>query len=461
MAYQLHIQKIRLLEAMMAGNISEINYTAIGLLMNFTSGPESYNYNNEEMTRILEFQYYTWGVTGNIVSMLGLVGNALSITVLANRRMMSSTSCYLIALAIFDSIILISLVLFLALPTFYLARQMLESYFKAYPYMHPYAYPVALIAQTCSIYTTVAFTVERYIAVCRPLRAAKMCTISRARKSISIIIVFSILYNIPRMLEYEVKVEVDPETNLTNARYQPTKLGMDPTFRHIYFIYMQLIFMLIVPFTTLAVLNILLIRAVKKSQKTQGKINNKTRRENSLTVMLISVIVVFMICQVPSIVDNIFQAILDDAALMTSPFVKLTCISNLMVIMNSAINFYLYCVFGRKFRRVFCRIFCTCYLKYTNRTHLSNESATMQGQSFRYTQRNNKKAGPNNGNKAASISSLKTGTLDSIKKVFKRGGSGSKLQMSVYENGKTRSYCTPDPSSNNGKYQMVEDQTQL
>ncbi len=86
----------------------------------------------------------------------GLIGNTLSIIVLSNRRMQSSTSCYLIALAVFDSIVLISLFLFMALPTVYLYTGELESYFRAYPYMHPYAYPTALIAQTCSIYITVS-----------------------------------------------------------------------------------------------------------------------------------------------------------------------------------------------------------------------------------------------------------------------------------------------------------------
>ena len=220
------------------------------------------------------FQYYVWGIAGNLIAVFGLVGNILSILVLANKRMMSSTSCYLIALAIFDSIVLLALVLFLALPTFYLAKGYLVDYFYFYPYMHPYAYPVALIAQTCSIYTTVAFTVERYIAVCRPLKAAKLCTISHARRCIVAIVACSVLYNIPRMLEYKVVETVDPDTNLTEARYVPTDLGNNQTFRHIYFIYMHIAFMLLIPFGTLAVLNTCLIRAVKHSEATRGKVRH-------------------------------------------------------------------------------------------------------------------------------------------------------------------------------------------
>ena len=412
---------------------------------------ENNDYDTKMYKDLANFQYYAWGITGNIIAMLGLIGNVFSVIVLANRRMMSSTSCYLIALGVFDSVVLISLVLFFALPTFYLATGKLESYFHAYPYMHPYAYPTALIAQTCSIYITVAFTVERWIAVCRPLRAAKMCTISRARKSILIIMICAIIYNIPRMLEYKTTHQFDPHTNTTQAAYSQTALGADPTFRHIYFIYMHIFVMLLIPFTTLAVLNILLIRAVKQSEHATGKVSNKAKRENSLTVMLISVVVVFLICQVPSIVDNIFLATLNENILYQPPFVKLTTISGLMVITNSATNFYLYCVFGRKFRRVFCRIFCTCYLKAT-RSLLLNDNSSMVHHP------------PTNRSTTTRLNTTRTpttyceGTLGTVKSALR--SQRNKFQMSIYENGKTRTYCTSSLTNNlsNGKYIMVNDE---
>ena len=311
---------------------------------------------------VLNFQFYAWAVVGTIVAIFGILGNVLSIIVLSNKRMMSSTSCYLIALAIFDTIVLISLVLFFSLPTI----RKLESYLRIYPYFHPFAYPIALISQTCSIYTTVGFTVERYIAVCHPLKAAKMCTISRARKAVLFILLASVIYNIPRMLEHRLVHEWDPINNVTTVHTRTTALGENTTFRHVYFLYMHMCVMLIVPFAVLAVLNLMLIRAVKQSEKTQGRITNRTRRENNLTVMLISVVVVFLLCQVPSIIDNVFTATLSVELHNTPPFIKLYCIGTLMVILNSAINFYLYCVFGQKFRRVFCRIFCVYYLKATS-----------------------------------------------------------------------------------------------
>ena len=341
---------------------SSLQYVSADHMPLQTNHNES-SYNDYQQTT--QMLFYAWGIVGNIISLLGIMGNILSISVLANRRMRSSTSYYLIALAVFDTVVLISMMLFLAIPTIGPATGLFQGYNKAYPYIHPFAYPIALISQTCSIYTTVAFTVERYIAVCKPLHAANMCTINRAKKVIVAVMACCILFNIPRMFEYEIHVleEFDPVTNTTHVRNVRTSLGKNKLFKRVYFMYLHTIVMVILPFVVLLLLNIFLIRAVNNSRQAHGKVCAKTRKENNLTVMLISVVVVFLLCQVPSIPDNIFMAILPQEQQNTLPYITLTSISQVLSILNSAVNFYLYCVFGNKFRRVFLQIYCPCLVK--------------------------------------------------------------------------------------------------
>ena len=66
----------------------------------------------------------------------------------------------------------------------------------------PWIYPIAMFAQTSSVYLTVAVTVERWFAVCHPLMARTTNTTSKARKSILLVNLGSIVYNIPRFFEY-------------------------------------------------------------------------------------------------------------------------------------------------------------------------------------------------------------------------------------------------------------------
>ena len=49
-------------------------------------------------------------------------------------------------------------------------------------------------------------------------------------------------------------------------------MGINKTFRHIYFIYMHMTVMMVVPFSLLTFMNTMLIRAVRRSQHTKGKV---------------------------------------------------------------------------------------------------------------------------------------------------------------------------------------------
>ncbi|ELU06181.1 hypothetical protein CAPTEDRAFT_24430, partial [Capitella teleta] len=306
----------------------------------------------------IRFQFIAWGVVGTCIAVLGLIGNILSICVLCHRRMRSSTSCYLTALSIYDCIVLMSQIVFFGM--FSIERQTgwPRNYKVFFAYLQPYAYPLALTAQTASIYTTVGFTVERYIAVCLPLTAAKTCTISRARKTVLLILVVSIIYNIPRAFENYTLAQFDSTTNKTHVAYMHTDFGLNHAYRFVYVVLMNFGFMLLLPFTVLIVLNALLLRAVNQSACTQGRITSRQRHENNLTVMLLSVVIVFLACQILPIVDNICIVMYPNGS--QQAMLVLTVVSCLMVTLNSATNFYLYCVFGRKFRQVFCLIFCRC-----------------------------------------------------------------------------------------------------
>ncbi|XP_060590729.1 FMRFamide receptor-like [Ruditapes philippinarum] len=308
---------------------------------------------------VVTFQYYAWGIGANIISCFGIVGNILSIMVLSHRQMRNSTSYYLISLAVYDMILLLFMSLFLALPTIYLEKDLLEGYYFAYRYMHPFVYPVALIAQTGTVYTTLAFTVERYIAVCKPLHAANTCTMSRTKRVIVVIFIASIVYNIPRFLEYKTTTIWDDYYNRTIPTIEYTTIGSNKMFQEVYFIYAYLCIMFLLPFSVLTVLNILLIQAVRKARAKRNCMSSSNSKDTNLTVMLIVVINVFLGCQLPALIDNIVFAIFDHHVLQCSvPWVQFTTISNLLVVFNSAINFILYCLLSKRFRRLFLKRFC-------------------------------------------------------------------------------------------------------
>ena len=300
-------------------------------------------------------QYWLNGVLTNIVVIMGLIGNLLTIVILSQRAMRSSTNHYLTALAFWDSVVLICTFLLIGL---------IGVEFEAYannvhPYIVAYIYPVALIAQTATIWLTVSFTVERYIAVCHPLKAASMCTISRAKFVILGVSVGSTLYNIPRWFDFRPKHHFYPEFNRTILRFERTEFSQNPMYLTGYFSCLYVPFMFIIPFLVLFILNAFLILAVRQSQRNREiHMNVRQSRENNITIMLVTVVIVFMFCQMPALVYNLAFSIDIKMVNTSKGYHILSEIRNFMVNLNSAVNFILYCALGQKFRRIFLHTFC-------------------------------------------------------------------------------------------------------
>lgn len=184
-----------------------------------------------------------------------------------------------------------------------------------------------------------------------------MCTKSRAKRAILVIVLWSMLYNIPRCFHYETYTVCNNETRQHENRVRPTEFGRNVLFQHIYTISLQLTFMFLLPFVVILLLNAALLRAINRSRNQRQQMSTTATREHNLTVMLVAVIVVFLVCQFPTIVDNILVAIVgEERHDGVVQYQLLYILSTTLVTINSSLNFVLYCLFGKKFRMVLCHI---------------------------------------------------------------------------------------------------------
>lgn len=135
-----------------------------------------------------------------LLTVIGLFGNLITIIIMTRRRMRSTTNMYLAALAFVDMLYLV-LTFVLGLSHY---PNMAESRYYAYWRMRPFLMMLTDACSNTSVWLTVTFTIERYIAVKYPMKGKVWCTEARAKLLIIGVFVFAILFSAPVPFEWQV-----------------------------------------------------------------------------------------------------------------------------------------------------------------------------------------------------------------------------------------------------------------
>lgn len=118
-----------------------------------------------------------------ILGMVGILGNSLSLIILSRPQMRSSINYLLIALARCDIILIITSMFLFGFNSIYPysynddaggSMFWFRYTYNVYPRIIKYLFTLAVIAQTANCYLTLLVSLERYVAVCHPLRAVSI-----------------------------------------------------------------------------------------------------------------------------------------------------------------------------------------------------------------------------------------------------------------------------------------------
>jgi len=181
-----------------------------------------------------------------------------------------------------------------------------------------------------TVWLTVLVSGERYVAICRPLHAAVVCTVSRVRLAVMFIVVVSILFNVPRYFE----VQVDD----TGSIIKKSTIGNAPAFRILYTSVMYAMALFVVPLGLLIYLNVRLVMALRRGRAEWLQLQMPQRREQTLTAIPLTIVLVFFVCGTPSLVVNVIDSVDPDLPGRYSSYVTLMVVANFLVVINSASN---------------------------------------------------------------------------------------------------------------------------
>ncbi|CAL8298869.1 unnamed protein product [Lota lota] len=301
-----------------------------------------------------------------IICVLGVVGNVMVVlVVLTTKHMRTPTNCYLVSLAVADLMVLTAA----GLPS------ITESIFGCWVFGYygclgiTYFQYLGINASSCSI---TAFTIERYIAICHPIKAQFLCTLSRAKKIIVSVWVFTSLYCVMWFYLSDIQELVYDDVTIITCGYKVPRRFYMP----IYFFDFGIFFVL--PLLLSAILYGLIARilfmnplpsSVKEKCKNghsntthKGTSAKNSRHSNStatsrkqVTKMLAVVVILFATLWMPYRTLVVVNSFLDESYLDSWFLLFCRC----CIYLNSAINPVIYNAMSQKFRAAFRKI-CRC-----------------------------------------------------------------------------------------------------
>ena len=162
---------------------------------------------------------------------------------------------------------------------------------------------------------------------------------------------------VPTQTQYSSYILSYPETNITMYQIALSSLGQNESFMTVY-TWIQNLLRSIIPLFVLITLNSLIIHALRVEKRCgNSSISHYRVLSNRITKTLVVVIVVFVICIFPDAILSTFFGFgyVDEGNLVKG----IREFTDLLLSINSAVNFFIYCMFSKGFGDVFWDILCT------------------------------------------------------------------------------------------------------
>lgn len=140
-------------------------------LTNITD-PSCPSYDFGEAT--IKTRYYLIGVVMTTICAFGFLGNLVIIVILTRPRMRSASSWYLVALAIFDTLVMLCTILLYSVEVIYDWWRDYGLYRMWFAYVK-IVYVISHISQVSTVYLTLAATCERWVSLWFPRKCKKLC----------------------------------------------------------------------------------------------------------------------------------------------------------------------------------------------------------------------------------------------------------------------------------------------
>ncbi len=303
-----------------------------------------------------EYQLFEYVINVCITTVLiifGLLGNLISFVTLKYMKQ-ASVMLLLRALAVADSVFLLTCLVFQSFRTLFVYSSGFSQVFWVFPYVYLVTWPLAAMSQTASVWLVVLVTFDRYQAICHALAMDKQLFKRRAKVFVLVVVVGSICFNIPTMFDLRVVDRRPFCSNIDKIDTFATELYQNPIYGLVYKTILTITFRAALPVALVIVLNTWIMCQIRRSEEYRAEVSRRqTSGITSINVMIALIVCVYVICAVPDLTYRILRVVkiyYPEFAMTWDQFAYFAQFSNLFLTINSSTNFIWYCVAGSKFR---------------------------------------------------------------------------------------------------------------
>ena len=223
----------------------------------------------------------------------------------------------------------------------------------------------------CSNHLVVSMTFQRFYSIIQPHKAASFNTVKRAKITITCIVIFSFIYCCPHLF-----------TSYFLGRYCiPYAKIMGTTSGQFYY-WLTFVFNFVIPFISLVIMNSVIINTLyqrskanltetikirkvgqnqsqSRSQEGQGQTNQKITIEKQIYTTLLLVTFSFLILSTPSYAMMLYSNFVNhfQSPRHYAAYILFVQVGDKAATTNFGINFFLYVLSGKKFRRDLVNLF--------------------------------------------------------------------------------------------------------